>query len=185
MAIIGFDLDSTLVDLEMPIKQIFKKRGLTYKLAVDWNFSNYPKKLKDEIFEMFKDANQMCTLKPFKYAKKVIKYLQKKGHTVYIITARHTCIVEATKKFVYKLFKIDPIVVNFGENKLHILRKNNISIYIDDCPHQVLDLKKEGIDCVLISNKDTLYNHYARKDCFYLMNMKHLYKLLKVLHKVE
>jgi len=172
---IAFDLDDCLVDLFAEIKKIFKLNNKKYLPVIDWNFSNYPDDIKKQIYEMFQDPKRMCQLKTFSFAKILLKYLKSRGYCINIVTARHENIKQQTINFVYELFGIIPIVVNFGESKLEVLKKLKTDIYIDDCPLQLDTYMKNGIRCILISNKNTLYNWYIRDRLTWFENMKKLY----------
>jgi len=177
--VICFDLDNTLVDLEKPIKKIFKKHKLKYQPAFDWELSNYPAHIKNEVLEMFKDSNVMCKLKPFYNAKKFIKSLKNKGFSIYIITARSKNIANETIEFVEKLFDVPCFVVKPNQSKLSMLKKLKADFWIDDCPTHLNDYRKNGIYSTMISNKNTPYNHYMRDKVGWLKNINELYKLYK------
>jgi 5'(3')-deoxyribonucleotidase len=164
---IAFDLDTTLVDLQTEEMNIAKKYNCN-EYPMDWNFSNYSDECKKEIYEMFRNPDIMCNLKPLPGVKNTLDEL-KSHNNLFIITARHNLIKKQTEEYVYKLFNIHPIVVDFGESKLPILKDLNIDVWFDDCPHQVLEIQDEGIISVLISNKTTPYNYYIRDKVYYII----------------
>lgn len=175
--IVGFDLDNVLVNLTKEERKIANKHNIK-QYAKDWNFSNYPDECKQEIYEMFKNPEIMCNLKPFNCSKKLIKWLQNRGDKVYIITARYENVYNETIEYVNKLFNINPIVVGFGESKIDILKELNVDTWIDDSPKEMKQIQELGIKCILISNKTTVYNHHARNFCFWLPSVRKLYEYL-------
>ena len=175
--IISFDLDNVLVNLTKEERKIANKYNIK-QYTKDWHFSNYPEDCRQEIFEMFKNPDIMCNLKPFPYAKKLIKWFQNRGDKIYIITSRHKNIYNETMEFVNKLFNINPVIVNYNESKLNPLKELNVDTWIDDSPNEMKEIQKLNIKCILISNKTTPYNHYARNFCFWLPNVKKLYEYL-------
>lgn len=176
---ICFDLDSTLVDLQEPIKKIFKKHNIKYYPAIDWGMHNYPENIRKEIYKMFANPDAMCNLKPFPYARKCIDYLINKGHHVIIVTSRHDNIKEKTIEMVDNLFNVKCIVVPFGKSKLDVLLENKISLYVDDCSNNLVEYTLAGIRCILISNKETQYNYAFRPCVTWVKNIKKFYKWFK------
>jgi hypothetical protein len=174
---IGFDLDQTLIDLKSVQQKIWKRHNLKYNQPIDWNFSNVPENIRNEIFKMFEDPIQMCLAQPYKYSKRLLVKLQEQGHKVFIITARNKKIKKATIEMTRKYFgNIKTYVSNFGESKLDILRKENIDIWIDDAPHEIINVSKNNIRCIMISNDNTIYNHYLRPQFQWVDSVKDLYK---------
>jgi FMN phosphatase YigB (HAD superfamily) len=163
---IGFDLDNTLCDLTSPIKEIFKTYGVNFYSSLDWNFSNYPEDIKKDIYKLFNNKEVMCNLKPFKDSASVINYLESKNYKVVVVTARNKSFEIETIKFVKNLFgkDIDCYVVSPNESKWDILRKINAVYWIDDCPQYLNEYQERGLKCFMISNDDTKYNHYLRKN---------------------
>jgi FMN phosphatase YigB (HAD superfamily) len=182
---VAFDLDSTLVDLEEPIENICRKMNFKYEPARDWNFSNYPENVKQEIFKMFKDPAVMCNLKPYPKSVELIELL-KKHNKVIIITSR--VMIEETKEFVKNLFNVPCFVVDMGKSKLKILKKEKIDIWADDCPNELLKYQK-FVECIMISNSNTIYNHYLRNEIYniesveYLFNNTWIFNVLYSLHQ--
>lgn len=184
MKTIGMDLDETLVDLQSKINKLFKKYKLQPANPVDWQFSNYPEKVRKDVFELFLNKKIMCNLKPFKYSKKLIKWLKKEGYKVVVITARDKSLKDDTIKFVKKTFNVDCYVVGPDTSKLSLMRKLDVKLWIDDSP-KTLEYYQAGINCILMSNESTLYNHYLRTvGLLWSKSIKNLYDsrdLFKVL----
>ena len=173
---ISFDLDSCLVNLSVPIKKLCKKLNFKYVPAKNWEMTNYPDNIRKSLFDMFKIPEIMCNLKPLPFAKQIIKKLVKQGHTVTIITARYIRIKEETIDYVQNMFKVPCFVVGQNKSKLEIMKQVGTQIWIDDSPCQTLEYMNNGINCIMISTKDTVYNHYLRNKVEWYPNLKLVYK---------
>jgi hypothetical protein len=75
---------------------------------------------------------------------------------------------------------MDNIIDVNGHTKIEAIKENGIDLVIDDSPIVVEECLDVGIDCVMISNSKTLYNHYLRdrvqwaKNLFQVGKMKQL-----------
>ena len=75
---------------------------------------------------------------------------------------------------------MDNIIDVNGHTKIKAIKENGIDLVIDDSPIVVEECLDAGIDCVMISNSKTLYNHYLRdkiqwaKNLFQVGKMKQL-----------
>jgi hypothetical protein len=175
MKTIGFDLDETLIELSALIKKVFKDFDCLYEPPEDWTMSNYPNKVKKEIFRRFKDNRYMCNLKPFKQSRPTLKALKKLGYKLIIITARDKSL--NTIDYVNSLFNVDKVfVVGLDQSKKELIKKEKIDLWVDDAPHQIEELKKD-IPCLLIRNKHTKYNYYIN-DCPIIKNVGEIFKYL-------
>jgi 5'(3')-deoxyribonucleotidase len=181
---IGFDLDEVLVNLSTEIKKIFKKQKQKYLHTIDWNFSNYPNKIRQETFKLFEKKDIMCKLRATPLSKLLINTLKENGNKVIVITARNINIKDDTIKFVKRLFKVPCYVVGPDESKLDILEKEKIDIWVDDCPKYLEKYEQHGIKCIMISNKNTVYNHYLRNKIFWCHNVKWLYNNFNIFNTI-
>lgn len=160
---IGFDLDNTLIDLDVNKELIKRFNYHSVKSDVnDWDYSNFPEHMRTEIFKLFKDESFMCgeTIIPFPNIQNKIKELSKK-HNVVLITARAPNLTEGTIEIVNKYFpEIKDInLVGFNMSKKNLFIEKELDLWIDDSPHGIKDSLELDIKTYLVSNEHTRYNH--------------------------
>lgn len=164
MAVIGFDLDTTLVNSSL-IESTARELGfnITRKDIQDWEFSTFPNPLKEEIINRFYSPYYMCDpnfVSPVKGARQIINDLKKAKHKIVIITARTKNIRFRSKILINRLFpRFDKVVfVEFGESKNKIFKREKLNYWIDDNPKDCVSAVKLGIETYMICNEFTKYN---------------------------
>lgn len=167
---IGFDMDDTLVytgvvkEANKKFKNKYKK--FTDKTMRDWQFTNFPEELRQEIFRLYNTPEFMCgKAKRIDGAKRLVKKLKKEDHTLIIITARVSKIRIATRKLVKEIFpEMSKVVfVDITSSKKDMMLKHKIDFWIDDAPHEVINASYLGIKSFLIQNDYTPYNLHIKK----------------------
>lgn len=163
---IGFDLDNTLIDLDVNKYLVNHFNYHSHKSEVmDWDYSTFPKEIKDIIFDLFKANTFMCgdNIQPFPNVQDKVKELSKQ-HNIILITARNENLTEGTIKLVNKFFpEIKDInLVGFNMSKKDLFKEKKLDLWIDDSPHGVKDSIDLNIKTHLISNDNTKYNWIAR-----------------------
>lgn len=156
---IGFDLDNTLLDTKI-LKYVFEKNNMRYYPAINWDMSNYPDNIRQEIFKLFK-SDMMIHKNTLPFAVELIKKLKAEGHKIVVITARDKSLEKKTIELVHELFDVKCLVVGLHDSKLDLLEHYEIDLWIDDSP-RIEEYFEAGISCIMISNEDTLYNHHLR-----------------------
>lgn len=162
---IGLDFDNTLVDLTWLFKRVFAKNNKIFYSSENWKLNDYPKKIKNEIYDLFENEKIMCNLPILPEVKYVLNYWEMKGHNFIIITARSSNIKDGTINFIKREFGNIPIIFNdFPKPKLPLIKKEKIDVWIDDNVHDIKEVTEAGIKCIMISNENTIYNWHLRND---------------------
>lgn len=107
----------------------------------------------------------------------VIKKLRKLGHEVFIITARdsefHDNPYLLSKNWLDKNnIEYDKLIVNAREKGM-VCKREKIDIFIDDQLNNCIDVSKENIQTIRISNDDKVY-----KNVVSLTNWNEIYKFI-------
>ncbi len=157
---IGVDLDNTLF-ANIITEVISKKHGL--ELPTDYAMMCYPKEVRDECFEAFKDPSLMHGLTPYMDVAQILQYWVDCGHTIYCITARSVCFTDRTKAMVKEHYPmITETFLCESFDKREVFKKLDLDMYIDDHYDCILQAVEVGVpSVVLISNKKTPYNYHG------------------------
>ena len=172
---IGIDIDDTLTDIRDKLREsaleYAKKLGKSINLEYieDKNNGNvYQQKYGftyEELKYFLKNIQEEITkeAKPRKYVVEIIKKLRTEGHKIYIITARddefHDDPYLLSKNWLDKNnIKYDKLIVNARE-KGTVCKNENIDLFIDDQLNNCLDVVKEGIKVIRISNENCNNNN--------------------------
>jgi hypothetical protein len=174
---IAIDFDMVLVDNIPMYKKIFKKHNKKMVLPNTWNFGNWNVECRNDIISEFKKnpPDLMIKLKPFRYAKKFIRYLKKQGHYVEIVTSR--VVSFKNYKYIAGLFsKVNHIeIIGLNGKKAEYIKDHNFDVWIDDYPQECGELIN-SCKILLISNKNTKYNWYLRSGFQTFKNVKEIMK---------
>lgn len=198
---ISLDLDNTVFDLEPVYKLGFKSfPNYKYTRPTSWAlYECYPKDVSDKILGYFRTIeNYKTPIIDVRYPRLIYKWQQK--HDIKVITSRRSNepdlyffgdIVRKKVSWVrYQTYEqiwragmyveMDNIIDVNGHTKIEAIKENGIDLVIDDSPIVIEECLDAGIDCVMISNSKTLYNHYLRdktrwaKNLFQVGKMKQL-----------
>lgn len=157
---IGIDLDDTILRNNV-IEIASKAYGLDFSKrdVYDWEFSNFPKNVKDLIYLLYKEPSYMVDNAEFINGSiKKLKEWSMLGFEVYIVTNRPMEIRKATIEKFKNLLPITDIYFSNGSKK-EILKELNLDVWIDDAPHGILEAIELGIEKVyMVSNLETKYN---------------------------
>ncbi len=159
---IFLDLDNVLVVSNF-VEIASKNAGMDLKEAdiTQWNFANFPENVRDLIFKCFNDPEIMC--KNVKVIEGVADWIKKHSlnHNLYVITARNSAIHKETSAMIRNLFpQIKEIF--YRHDKTNVMKEYSNVLFVDDGPTNIDDAMSNDIECVLISNKYTKYNHHLR-----------------------
>ena len=160
---IGVDLDSTLIEAHA-VNNAAKKLGynISQKDQLTWNKHEFPKDLQELILEYYALPAEMCHAAiPIEGAQAKIKDWSERGHNVILITARGENLKDETISMVNRLFpEIKEICFSgYNEPKASIMSDKKLDIWVDDAAHGIEEAIELGIDCYLVSNNNTKYNH--------------------------
>lgn len=189
---IALDLDNTVFDAEPIYKMGFKCfPEYKYFRPPVWSvYECYPKEVADKIIEYFKTKPGYST-KPFDPAYSFLIYDWRQKHNVKVITSRTTnepdCYffgdivrkkVSMARLWSYEqLFNnhmyipMDNIIDINKYTKLEAIKKEKIDLVIDDSPLVIEECLENNIDCVMLSNAKTPYNHYLRSKSLWAKNL--------------
>lgn len=201
MRTISLDLDNTVFDLEPVYKLGFKSfPHYKYTRPTSWAlYECYPKDVSDVILGYFRTIENYKTPLLNKRYPGLI-YDWKQNHNIKVITSRRSnepdlyffgdiyrkkvsWVRYQTYEQLYRAgiyIPMDNIIDVNGHTKIEAIKENGIDLVIDDSPIVVEECLDAGIDCVMISNSKTLYNHYLRdrvqwaKNLFQVGKMKQL-----------
>ncbi len=194
---IGIDIDNTITEIQEELNNAaYKyaiKLGKNIKDAKNpWediknNGDTYKKKFQfsyEELKYFLKNIQEEITnkAKPRIDAVEIINRLRKEGHKIIIITARdsefHDDPYKLSKTWLDKnKIEYDKLIVNARE-KGTICKNENIDLLIDDQLNNCLDVKKEGIQTIRITEDDK-----KDTDITSLKNWKEIYDFIK--EKIE
>lgn len=171
---IGIDIDNTITEVQDELN----KAAYEYAIKLGKNIKNaenpfediknngdtYKKKFQfsyDELKYFLKNIQEEITnrAKPRDNAKETIKKLREDGHKIFIITARdsefHDDPYLLSKNWLDKNnIEYDKLIVNARE-KGTICKNENIDLFIDDQFNNCLDVSKEGIRVIRMSNENS------------------------------
>ena len=166
---IGIDFDDTLINCNI-IKETSHEFNfnLNEVKEFDWELSNFPIKLKEEITKRFSSPYYMCTSPYISFKPNITKKLDEwksQGHKLILITARDRFIRNESRKLINKVYnKFDKIrFVNIGVPKTSLFKKEKLDIWIDDNPSDCKRSLGLKIETYMISNKTTPYNYNMKK----------------------
>lgn len=171
---IGIDIDNTITEVQDELNKAayeyaiklgknikdaqnsledIKNNGDTYKKKFQFSYEELKYFLKDIQEEITNKAN------PRDKAVETINKLRKEGHKIIIITARdsefHDDPYLLSKNWLDKNnIEYDKLIVNARE-KGTICKNENIDLFIDDQLNNCLDVSKEGIRVIRMSNENS------------------------------
>lgn len=161
---IGIDLDNTLFKSEGIIRDVCLDVGFQIPDKYTWKFDGFPDRAKRAIYEAFNDPKYMTELEPYPFNVDTINKWKKDNHDLYIITARNDVIADETITMILRYFEPgtfkDYVFVPMHMPKREEFLKYNLDVWIDDKPEDVIAASLLGIKTYLISNKNTVYNHW-------------------------
>lgn len=153
-----FDLDHTLVDFVVPWWVIANENAGLKLPREEWH--NGPAEwidgksfkapgFQEECNKLFASEWFMIGASRLKRgAYPLLQYLAGNGHNIYIVTARHTVVRDATRDWVLQTlypFIEDVVFTEHKAPKLPVLKQLNARFWVDDKISDVLDANAEGI----------------------------------------
>lgn len=128
--------------------------------------------------------NVLTEVQPRFFAREIISKLRKEGHKIIIITARDSEFHDApyllSKNWLDRNnIEYDKLIVNARE-KGTVCKNENIDLFIDDQLNNCLDVLKEGIKVIRISNENC-----TNKDIVDLNNWTKIYEYIGELNETK
>lgn len=158
--IVGLDLDYTLVKFEIDFwdaaaKKLGIKKGCIPP-PTRFGIDTYPRVIRDTMYKMFCDPFYMCNLIKVPFLNYFIKWLCRRGNTVYIITARHHLVQTSTKKwlrnYIGSEYYNNVLFVPPHTSKKEMFKEINIDIWVDDNEKDVITAVEMGIETYHITD---------------------------------
>ena len=188
---IGIDIDDTITNIKKDLETAALKYAQELGKTVDENFEYIEDKNDGSIYKVkyglnydemkyfLKVLQEDITKKaiPRENAVKCISNLRKRGHEVYIVTARdsefHDDPYALSKHWLDKNgIEYDKIIVNARE-KAPICREERIDLFIDDNIKNCIDVSGVGIKTIRISDDKKQYENIVT-----LENWSEIYKYI-------
>lgn len=165
---ISIDLDGVIFNMDWLFQQIHSFNNEEYHYPVTWKMDNFSEKIRYDIFDAFRSPDTMYHV-PFLFSSISIgnffyNLIIDGGNELYIVSSRYKEIHTMTKEILLKEFpmlKKDNIYIIEG-SKIPVLKELNIDLHIDDSPEVIESCLEKKIDCIMVSNETTVYNHYLR-----------------------
>lgn len=174
--IISFDLDSVLFDIEPLYKQACLETGVKYVKPKYWAINEcYGEDTTKRLFELFGD-DKLYTMPIIskEYPKLLNQILNNPNIETFFVTQRFKQQPEKS----YHQLRNAGIECRFNQvfdekrPKVEVLKDIKTDLHFDDSPIVVGDCLKEGVNVAMISNNNTLYNHYLRNRVKHFENLK-------------
>jgi len=162
--VISIDIDGVLFRIPI-IEYINAEFGekYTYEDFTDWNLSNFPEHIRNEMFAAFRSTEFMCSTKAYWGTYSTLRDWKLAGNKLFAITRRDPNLIDGTRYQFEKEFPglfVNCFFVAPNESKATYLKSINADIHIDD--YDVEDSVAAGIKTYLITNEETGYNHFLR-----------------------
>ena len=163
---ITFDLDDVIFNMKPLTREAFKRANLPYKKATSWNISAiYDEKVCDNLRELWGD-DMLYTMpvldKRIPYILNTL--LQRPDLEIAFVTERRLKQPEKT----FQQLQNAGIKCSFDQVydmhglKSDILKDLGTDLHFDDSPLVISGCLEKQVPVVMISNNETLYNHYLR-----------------------
>jgi len=137
--IVGIDFDFTIAKprcsfLSETERRLRLKSG-TLKPMKKYGLSGYRRSVRNKIIEVFEDPLYMGDMQLLPFAGMFVDWLNNRGNTVYIVSARHEKVRNVTRRFITNRLAIDIrhiFFVNPFESKRDAFSALNLDCWIDD-----------------------------------------------------
>lgn len=196
---IGIDIDNTITEVQGKLNNAAYEYAIKLGKNIDNaensledirnNGDTYKKKFKftyEELKYFLKNIQEEITNNalPRKNAVQTINKLRKEGHKIVIITARdsefHDDPYLLSKTWLDKNnIEYDKLIVNAREKGV-VCKSEQIDVFIDDQLNNCLDVLKEGIRVIRISNEIS-----SNKEIVELNNWTKIYEYIGVLNETK
>lgn len=162
---IAIDLDNTIFNLAEKYRAVVESHHCKYTPPISYDVykCGYPTHVADALSEMLKsDAVYKTNVFDRRLPQILNSIYTDPKYMLFYITERdfsHGCDLG---QLMNAGIRCDvPRLVNYAP-KIDILKRYKIDLCFDDAPHVVNGCVENNIDVVMISNEDTVYNHYLR-----------------------
>ena len=171
---IAIDLDNTVFDTAIMIRDICTRNEVDFNMLTSYDpYQCVPEHVADEIMGAF-DSEKLRDMPILD--KKIPEILnQMMAHDnikVYFITERPIATADMDMGQLKRAgIKCEKNQVVNHRPKIEALRNYGINLCFDDSPNVVADCLANNIDIIMISNKDTPYNHHLRGQVDYCTDL--------------
>jgi hypothetical protein len=162
-------LDNTIFENAIPIcRAAFREAGLKFYITKFYDYSDYPEKIREIIWRQYAGLKHL-ELPPFdKRLPGLINALTlSEEYRVSFVTTRDDRYggPETPGQFERYGMILKPGQLLYGihsADKGGLLKEIGSDLHYDDEPRVIEGCIASGVDCVMISNKGTLFNHHLR-----------------------
>ena len=173
---VSFDLDSVIFDISPLYKRACAEFGVEYQPPLYFDiYKAYPANVAARLWELFADDDLYKTpIISQEYPAILNNLLKNSKFDVFFVTQR---ILKQPEKS-FKQLQNAGINCNFTQvyddprPKVDVLKQIKSDLHFDDSPNVVADCIRDGVNVVMISNENTLYNHHLRNRVKYYDNLK-------------
>ncbi len=162
--VISFDIDDVLVN-NTAIEDTLNYHGYG-DVERKWKIEDMdiPEYVVTHIIENFTNPEIACNFKHNPNCQKVVAELSAIPNVkIVVITARpEDKVGDGTRDMISRHFpeiKVEDIHFTNGDSKRHKVKELNVSMHIDDSSGVIIDLMKEPVNLVVMSNESTPHNH--------------------------
>lgn len=162
---ISFDLDNTIFDLSVLYQMACDANGCKYTPPADYDiYKSYDMPIADELTKLFSSPHLYETPVISSVIPDAInKLIANPEHDVHFVTERYICDVAMDHTQLCNAGILCNIAnVHDCTPKIDALLQLKPDIHFDDSPRVVSDCIRNGINVVMISNPETLYNAHLR-----------------------
>lgn len=163
---VSFDLDNTIFNLNDLYVKACYKHDADYRHPTDWDMYNcYPQQVADELYKMFRtDEIYKTRLLDAKIPYALNTIYNHPNFKSYFITERAIVHPDKDRQQLLNAGIIcGPDRIVDHHPKIEALKNYQIELHFDDSPKIIQDCIENHIDCIMISNDNTPYNHSMRK----------------------
>lgn len=183
MNVISIDIDDVIQDLNLLIREVCKLNNFDYIPVQTWTFDEYPDYMRKRFYETFHTEKVVHTPFVNNKIKNVINWINE-NYELHIVSSRSNIIHQSTiEKFAKEFPNIlsERIHLVDGGSKIPVLKEINSILHIDDSPKVIQECLDNNINCMMISNENTLYNHSLRNSTMHIKSLDHIDQYLKIL----
>ena len=172
---IGLDCDDVLANFTLDLASAYNRRYGTSYNPEDFvpDFSHFERLLGlpgiRNLWELFQDHSYNLSMKPVKGAVAGVKELVSLGAELLVVTNRVKTSPQITQQWLEQNFGpvfSDVLYGGNGSSKGEICRQKEISLFVDDLPQNVYNLRDHGIKTLVLDyhwNREVEESHFIKR----------------------
>lgn len=185
--IITIDLDGVIFDLNQINRYVFKENNLDYISPKSWDMNEYPNHIRNEIYKRFK-TNDVANTPIINNKIRDTLYVLNLENSIYFVSSRFKELHKPTiERMLYEFPFLDnsQIILTDNQSKIPILKHMKSDLHIDDSPYVIQECLNNEVNCIMISNGETQYNHSLRNKVFHMKSLDNIKDYLYSFYKDE